>query len=179
MNSTRYSRLRAVCAAVPLLLAALGASAPAHAQYGWIDEHGTRVFSDRPPPAGTPPSRILQAPRGQARPAPLPDTDKLSGPAPNAEAAGAQPQRPTLADRDAAFRQRAAQRDADERKAADEARRQADVAAHCAAARREEAALGTGRRLTGVDDKGERFVLSDEETARRLAQASRALADCP
>ncbi|MGB9108871.1 MAG: DUF4124 domain-containing protein, partial [Telluria sp.] len=36
----------------------------AHAQYSWLDDKGSRVFSDRPPPPGTPPARILKAPRG-------------------------------------------------------------------------------------------------------------------
>ncbi|MFS2019205.1 DUF4124 domain-containing protein, partial [Massilia sp. CT11-108] len=50
----------------PLLLLAAFLAAPAYAQYSWIDDHGTRVFSDRPPPPGTPPSRILKTPRGVA-----------------------------------------------------------------------------------------------------------------
>ena len=85
---------------------------------------------------------------------------------------------PSLADRDAAFRKRIAQRDADERKAADEARDRAALAEQCADARRNAAALRSGARLTDVDEKGERTVLTDEDKARRLAHAQRALADC-
>ena len=110
-----------------LLLAAVAVSAPALAQYSWIDDHGTRVFSDRPPPPGTPPSRILKAPRS------------ASAAEPTATAEPAKPTAPTLADRDADFRKRAAERDADGRKAAEEAQRTADNAAQCAAARRSRA----------------------------------------
>ena len=148
-----------------LLLTAFAVSAPALAQYSWIDDHGTRVFSDRPPPPGTPASRILKAPRGAA----------------STEAAPvetAKPTTPTLADRDADFRKRAAERDADERKAAEEAQRKADNAAQCAAARRSEAALTSGARMTDMDDTGERVVVTEDEKARRLAQVRRVLAGC-
>jgi hypothetical protein len=175
MNSNRTSRL------LPLLLAAMAAfaaHAPAHAQYSWIDDHGTRVFSDRPPPPGTPASRILQAPRA-------PTAASLYGlPAPAApataetKAEAAKPQPPTLAERDADFRKRTAQRDADERKAADEAQRKTDLAEQCAAARRNEAALTSGERMADMDDKGERAFLSDDEKARRLVQVRRFLAGC-
>jgi hypothetical protein len=148
-----------------LLLAAVAVSTPALAQYSWIDDHGTRVFSDRPPPPGTPPSRILKAPRGAASTEAAPaETTKSTA--------------PTLADRDADFRKRAAERDTDEHKAADEAQRNADNAAQCAAARRSETALTSGARVTDVDDKGERVVVTDDEKARRLAQVRRVLAGC-
>ena len=149
---------------VALLLAALVA-APAFAQYSWIDDHGTRVFSDRPPPPGTPAARILKAPRGAASAA--------AAPAEPAKAAA-----PALADRDADFRKRAAERDAGERKAAEDAQRQADNAAQCAAARRSEAALTSGVRITDMDDKGERVYVTDDEKARRLAQVRRVLTSC-
>lgn len=148
-----------------LLLVACAVSAPALAQYSWIDDHGTRVFSDHPPPPGTPPSRILKAPRGTtATPAEPTETAK--------------PAAPTLADRDADFRKRAAERDADERKTAEEAQRKADNAAQCAAARRSEAVLTSGVRVADMDDKGERVFVTDDEKARRLAQVRRVLAGC-
>jgi hypothetical protein len=148
-----------------LLLAACAVSAPALAQYSWIDDHGTRVFSDHPPPPGTPPSRILKAPRGATT-------------APAVPAEAAQPAAPTLADRDADFRKRTAERDADERKAAEDAQRKADNAAQCAAARRSEAVLTSGVRMADMDDKGERIFVTDDEKARRLAQVRRVLAGC-
>ncbi|WP_413674740.1 DUF4124 domain-containing protein [Massilia cellulosiltytica] len=148
-----------------LLLAAVAVSAPALAQYSWIDDHGTRVFSDRPPPPGTPPARILKPPRGAA-----------STEATPAEAT--RPTAPTLADRDADFRKRAAEREADERKATQDAQRKADNDAQCAAARRSEVVLTSGVRIADMDDKGERVFVTDEEKARRLVQVRRVLAGC-
>jgi hypothetical protein len=147
-----------------LLLAACIVSAPAFAQYSWIDDHGTRVFSDRPPPPGTPPARILKTPRAASTEAAPAETTK--------------PAAPTLAERDADFRKRAAERDAAEHKTVEEAQRKAENAEQCAAARRSEAALTSGARLTDVDDKGERVFVSDEDKARRLAQVRRVLAGC-
>ena len=185
MDSNRLARPRALLACTSLLLAALGMSAPARAQYAWIDERGTHVFSDRPPPAGTPPARILRTPRYSTMPVPpVPATPAGAAGAPPAPGAGtvagsaAPAAPPALADRDAAFRKRLAQRDADERKAADEAHDRAALAEQCAGARRNAAALRSGARLTDVDEKGERTVLTDEEKARRLAHAQRALGDC-
>ncbi|RYE66283.1 MAG: DUF4124 domain-containing protein, partial [Oxalobacteraceae bacterium] len=57
---TRHWR-RACLTGALMLLAQL-----AHAQYSWLDDKGTRVFSDRPPPSGTPAARILQMPRSAA-----------------------------------------------------------------------------------------------------------------
>jgi hypothetical protein len=149
-----------------LLLAAFAVSAPALAQYSWIDDHGTRVFSDHPPPPGTPPSRILKTPRSAA------------AAEPPATAEPAKPTAPTLADRDADFRKRAAERAAEESKAAEDAQRKADNAAQCAAARRSEAVLTSGVRVADMDDKGERVFVTDDEKARRLAQVRRVLAGC-
>jgi hypothetical protein len=148
-----------------LLLAALVAAAPAYAQYSWIDDHGTRVFSDHPPPPGTPPSRILKTPRGA--------TTAPAEPVETAKTAA-----PSLADRDAAFRKRAAERTAAENKATEDAQRKAGDAEQCAAARRSEAALTSGVRITDMDDKGERVYITDDEKARRLAQVRRVLAGC-
>ena len=148
-----------------LLLAAVAVSAPALAQYSWIDDHGTRVFSDRPPPPGTPPSRILKTPRGAAATEATP-------------AEATRPTAPTLADRDADFRKRAAEREADERKVEQDAQRKADNDAQCAAARRSEVVLTSGVRIADMDDKGERVFVTDEEKARRLVQVRRVLAGC-
>jgi len=188
MDSNRLGRPRTLLACATLLLTTLVTSAPARAQYAWIDERGTHVFSDRPPPAGTPPARILRTPRYSTMPVPpVPATPAGAAGAPPAPGAGtvagsaapaAPAAPPALADRDAAFRKRLAQRDADERKAADEAHDRAALAEQCAGARRNAAALRSGARLTDVDEKGERTVLTDEEKARRLAHAQRALGDC-
>jgi hypothetical protein len=175
MDLTRTSRL------LPWLvtaLAAFAAHAPARAQYSWIDDHGTRVFSDRPPPPGTPPARILQAPRAPTAASLYAEPAAAAPATAETKAEAAKPQPPTLAERDAEFRKRTAQRDADERKAADDAQRKADLAEQCAAARRNEATLTSGERMADVDAQGERAYVSDDEKARRLVQVRRFLANC-
>lgn len=170
--------LRALCAGAALLLAA-----HAHAQYSWIDDHGTRVFSDRPPPVGTPASRILQAPRPATASTPVealpPATDAGNPSDKPSPGAGAKHALPTLADREAAYRERAAQREADTREAAEKARLKVEHASACAAAREEEQLMKRTRRMIGVNEKGERAVLTDEDKAARLARARHVLADCP
>lgn len=170
--------LRALCAGAALLLAA-----HAHAQYSWIDDHGTRVFSDRPPPVGTPASRILQAPRPRGASIPVeatvPPTDAGNPADKPSPAAGAKHALPTLADREAAYRERTARYEADAREAAEKARLKVEHANACAAAREEEQLMKKTRRMIGVNEKGERAVLTDEDKAARLARARRVLADCP
>jgi type IV secretory pathway VirB10-like protein len=161
---------RLLCAGALMLLSQL-----AHAQYSWIDAKGTRVFSDRPPPPGTPANRILKAPH-TAAPRTAPDD---AAPVPPAVPAPApKPAGPTLAEREADYRKRAAQREADDAKAAQEAQRKAALAEQCAAARRGAATLASGVRMTETNDKGEQVILSDDERARRLATARSATAQC-
>jgi len=138
-----------------------------HAQYSWIDEKGARVFSDRPPPPGTPPGRILKAPRG-LEPAPA-TAAAAGGPA-------EKPSTPGWIEREADYRKRAVKRAKEEVDAlgADKAQ-----AAACDAARAEQAQLNSGVRLVRIDKNGERNYVSDEERAQRQEKAKRALAQCP
>ena len=161
---------RLLRAGAPMLLAMMAQLA--HAQYSWLDEKGTRVFSDRPPPPGTPSSRILKAPRMTGSPGASP-----SSPAP-AEAAAEAPKTPTLAERDADYRKRAAQREDTERKSALEAERKARLAESCESTRQYEAQLMSGERVARANRNGEREFLSDEERARLLDRTRRALAEC-
>ena len=160
--------LRALCAA--LLLAAATA---AQAQYAWIGPNGTRQYSDRPPPPGTPASRILKSP---GRPAPAPVAEaSASDTAPRpAEAKAA----PTLAERDAAFRERGKARVEQEQKSQEESQRQRQLAERCAAARETQAQLASGIRIAQVAQNGERSTMSDEERAVRTEKVNRTLQEC-
>ncbi|MFL6636779.1 MAG: hypothetical protein ACJ8HJ_31175, partial [Massilia sp.] len=86
--------------------------------------------------------------------------------------------RPLVADPKDSRRKRAAERTAAENKATEDPQRKAGDAEQCAAARRSEAALTSGVRITDMDDKGERVYITDDEKARRLAQVRRVLAGC-
>jgi flagellar biosynthesis GTPase FlhF len=158
-----------------LMLLAQLAPQFAHAQYSWLDANGTRVFSDRPPPPGTPPGRILKAPRrfesAALDAAPAAANDAAPAPADK-------PKQPSLAEREADYRKRQIERQADEKKAQDEAARKAAQQAMCANARQEERQLASGMRISEMGADGERGYISDEDRARRLARAREALADC-
>src|SRR5438067_8445630 len=158
-----------------LMLLAQLAPQFAYAQYSWLDANGTRVFSDRPPPPGTPPSRILKVPRRLDAAAldavPAAANDAASAPADKSK-------QPSLAEREADYRKRQAERQADEKKAQDEAARKAAQQATCANARQEERQLASGMRISEMGANGERGYISDEDRARRLARAREALAEC-
>ena len=143
----------------------------AHAQYVWIDANGTRQYSDRPPPAGTPPHKILKAP-GRLATAPTPEAgiDAAKPAVPKGP--------PSLAEREQAFRKRAQERAEQERNEALEATRRRDLAERCEAARDAQAQLASGIRIARVDKNGERSYMSDEEKAAKAAQVNRVLKDC-
>ena len=162
---------RLLCAGALALSSLLALSA--HAQYSWIDEKGGRVFSDRPPPPGTPAGRILKAPRG-LDPRPEPAENGAAA----AAAPAARPKAPTLAERDAEFRKRTAEREAAEQKAAQESSNKTANEENCQLARENERALSSGVRVSRIDAKGERVFLSDEERARRLESSQRTLKSC-
>lgn len=153
----------------------LGVTGLAHAQYVWIDAKGTRQYSDRPPPPGTPPHKILKAP-GRLATIPTPEASDDTA-APGADAA--KPQRPpTLAERDKAFRERQKQAAEQERKDADEQDRRRDLAARCEAARDAHAQLASGMRIPRIGKDGERSYMSDEERAAQTARMEKILREC-
>lgn len=153
-----------------LLLAATAA----HAQYVWIGPNGTRQYSDRPPPPGTPASKILKTP---GRPAIEPATSAATTAAtPAGSEDAARP--PTLAEQEAAFRERGKARAAQEQKSQDDAERRRRLAEHCAAARETETSLASGIRVARIGPDGEKTYMSDEEKAARSEQVRRALQEC-
>lgn len=175
-----HSPYRAVGAALLLLVASA-----AHAQYAWIGPGGTRQYSDRPPPPGTPAGKIIKAPgrpNPALAPAPLPASDVPAGaPAAATDPATKPPAPtgpPTLAQQDAAYRERAKAREEQERKNQQDAQRQWQEAARCDAARSAQAQLASGTRITRYDQDGEKRFMSDAERATQGAQVNRALEGC-
>lgn len=161
-----------------LLLLAAGA---AHAQYVWIGPNGTRQYSDRPPPPGTPAGKILKAPgMGMASQAPAPGEP---GAAPDgAQPEGAKPPAkkaaPTLAEREAEYRERVKQQQEAELKRQQEEQQRRQIAERCAAARESQAQLQSGVRMARINADGQKSYMTDEEKAARAAQVNRALQDC-
>jgi len=142
----------------------------AQAQFVWIAPNGTRVYSDQPPPPGTPASKILKAP-GRAAPAQdMPDTP----PTPEA----AKPKAPTLAEREADYRKRAQAREEAGNKAESEAKRAAAHAEYCEGVRKTQRAYQSGVRIAEVGPDGQKRYLSDAERAAGNERATQQAKDC-
>ncbi|MGF6272677.1 type IV secretory pathway VirB10-like protein [Massilia sp. UYP11] len=152
----------------------LFAATAAHAQYVWIGPNGTRQYTDRPPPPGTPASKILKSP-GRPAPEPAPPAEPAAATPTGGQAAA---RAPTLAEQEAAFRERSKARAEQEQASQEEAARRRRLAEHCAAARETEASLASGMRVARVGPDGEKTYLSDEEKAARSEQVKRALQEC-
>jgi hypothetical protein len=139
-----------------------GACSGALAQHVWLDDKGVKQYSDMPPPAGTPASRVLRSPGPRAAAA-VP-----------AEPAAA----PSVAERNAAFEKRRIEQAEREAKESEQARVAADNARNCEQARRYERTLASGQRIATLDKNGERAFLSDQQRAQETATAQRVLAQC-
>jgi hypothetical protein len=159
---------------LPLRLVAtallVASTAAVQAQYVWIEPNGTRQYSDRPPPPGTPANRILKSPGRAALSSPPNATAEPDAKEPTAA--------PTLAERDAAYRARTKARAEQAQKTEQEMQRERATAERCASARELQAQLASGTRIAQYDQSGERRYLSDSERAERTARANRALQDC-
>jgi hypothetical protein len=155
--------LRLLCAGA-LTLSSL-TSQLAHAQYSWIDEKGSRVFSDRPPPPGTPPSRILKAPG--------------AGAGGGAEAGAANAAVPDWKVREEDYRKRTAVRaKTEEAERVASAKRSSEHAAECEWARDAMAQLDRSRRVEWTNKQGKREFMSDEDRAGERHRAQKILSSC-
>ncbi|HYD60055.1 MAG TPA: DUF4124 domain-containing protein [Noviherbaspirillum sp.] len=143
----------------------------ASAQYVWIDEKGTKQFSDMPPPASVPSNRILKQPGGTPA---LKASQEASEEKPSAPARA----EPTIAERNADFRKRKAEQAEKEKKAAEEAAHVADKAKNCDRAREYQRTLDSGERIARLDKNGERAYLSDEQRLQESRDNRRVLDDC-
>jgi hypothetical protein len=157
------------------------AATAAQAQYVWIGPGGTRQYSDRPPPPGTPASKIVKAPgRAAPEPAPAPPAAMPADGAVSDPTAKPLPPKgpPTLAEQEAAYRARTKARDEANLKAQEEAQRARQLAERCNAARETQAQLASGTRIARYGQDGQKSYMTDAERATRAAQVSQALQDC-
>lgn len=157
------------------LLAALLclSAAPAAAQYQWIDQGGQMVFSDQPPPASVPLSRILRVGDPIARP-------RLPADADSQQASQEPPKsrQELLADRVKAFDERREKR-AEARKKAEEAKlASAAKAERCQRLQSRMASINSGIRMTRSTTSGERAFLSDRERSELGKRTRKQLSAC-
>lgn len=141
------------------------------AQWIWIDDKGSKQFSDLPPPASVPKNKILKSPGKIASPpeaetnANASNTDKLQKPV-------------TTASKNEDFLKRRAEQQEKEKKLAAEQQLNAEKAKNCDRARTYKQSLESGIRIANVDKNGERNYLDDAKRAQELADVNKALADC-
>lgn len=168
MENVSFSRYLARRALALALLVGVS-MAQALAQWQWVDGTGNRVFSDTPPPAGTPDKNILKRPGG--------DRGRAPGGTPPAETAGtAPPAAPVLkpvsagTDKDLQARKKQAEQAEEARRKAEQDRLAAARADNCERAKRAKATLDSGVRLTTIGVQGEREFMDDKA---RTAEAQR------
>lgn len=153
-------------ARITLLAFACLATTTAFAQWQWIDKSGRKVFSDQPPPADVPDSKIIR--RAGARAAdPAPEPVAATS-APKASAASA----PKVSGKDKELeekRKQAAAAEADKKKAQEEELAKAR-AESCERAKSAKATMDSGIRIAVTNSKGEREIMDD---AARAAETKR------
>lgn len=134
----------------------------ASAQWAWRDANNVMHFSDQPPPASVPASRIVKAPKGQ-----LPDLRKELAAQPRIDVPAAQPGPRTDAPEKAYEKRRA---DAAEQAGKDAvaARAKADAAAACDSARANLRVLASGIRVATANADGEPAFLDDAQKAEQV-----------
>lgn len=164
------------------LAAWTGASVPAQAAGLWVwqDDSGRKVFSDLPPPASVPNSRIAQQPRNgplslpdaPAQPATTaPETPRTANAAAKTAAPG------PSSDPVPAARQAEDKRKADDAQRATE-RRNAEIRAdNCKRAQASRATLQGGGRLATVDENGQRVLMDEAMRNAEQARLDQIIAD--
>lgn len=151
----------------------LGCALPfsASAQWQWIDNSGSKVFSDRGPPPDIPAKNILRQPGG------TPKTPAVATPATPASAASA----PKISGVDKALEEKKKQaEDAEAASRKAELDKNAAVRAeNCKLAKQSKSNLDSGMRIARVNEKGEREILDDGARAAELKRIQDAMtADC-
>lgn len=169
-----------------LLTISLGAATFAHAQWGWTDKDGRRVFSDQAPPNSVPDKSIFKQPpgKGSATITPVKEetaVDKATAEAAKAASEAASAVAPKSAASSAA--DVAADKKKKELEAAVAAKKKAELdkfaaaqATNCAEAKKSKASLSSGVRIGVTNDKGEREFMGDTERAARNKRVDEVIA---
>ena len=143
----------------------------AAAQWQWIDNSGSKVFSDRGPPPEIPAKNILKQPSG------VPKTIAVVAPAVIASAI----QAPKILGIDKALEEKKKQTEAAEAtsRRAELEKNAAARAESCKLAKQSQTNLDSGLRIARINDKGEREILDDTARAAELRRVRDVVtADC-
>lgn len=160
MNRSYLTRLT-------VALVALNMAGAAYAQYVWLNEKGIKQYSDQPPPANVPQSRVLKMPGAGSQA----DAGETTAPG--------QANAPlSTAEKNADFLKRRTEQAEKDKKAAEDARIASAKAKNCERAREYQRTLESGQRIANTDKDGERSYLSDEQRAREVRNVQRVLDEC-
>lgn len=170
MNIMKTSMLRTFVISTVLFIVSHTASAQL-TPYVWVDENGIKQFSDQPPPASVPKSRIIKFPGKSA------DNQDATSDA-NGDAPKAAKQPDGVADKELAYKKRREEIAVKEKKAEDDAKAAAAKTDNCKRMRDYKASLDSGQRIAETDVNGNRSYLSDDKRAQQLTTLDQNLADC-
>lgn len=175
---SKFSRAMVMAALTSL------ACGTALAQWQWVDSSGRKVFSDTPPPAGTPDKSILKRP-GARNPAPV-VTDAAATPATLSPTSisgttTATAAVPKLSGRDAQLEAKKKQaEEAEQAKKKVEADKQAKTRTqNCDRAKAAKGTLDSGIRIATTNAKGEREIMDDKSRASEAKRIDEVIrSDC-
>jgi type IV secretory pathway VirB10-like protein len=181
MKTKAFIRLRSWLH-ISSFAAVLLLSFSAHAQWGWTDKDGRRIFSDQSPGTEVPEGKIFKRPANAKKPAAVVNpSDTASAPAPGTSAPKAAASAPKLTGKDAELEKKKKDADAAEaaskKSAAD--KQAAEKTENCARAKQAKATMGSGIRIANTNAKGEREIMSDTDRAAEVKRLDGVIAvDC-
>ncbi len=163
---------------ISLLIPILFFTSSVQAQYVWLDEKGSKQFSDVPPPANTPAQKILKMPsRSATKTAPV--TEELKDtPAGTMDPASALKKPVTTASKNEDFNKRKLEQEEKNKKAIVDQQASVDKTKNCARARSYQHSLESGERIASIDKNGEKNFISDARRDQDLIDTKKALSDC-
>ena len=160
------------------MLASLLLTLSSHAQYVWVDEKGTKQFSDLPPPSSIQNNKIIKTPNRVTSGYPTYAKETSEGSAIEAPANEKLRKPETVTSKNDDFMKRKLEQEEKNKKAEAEKQASNDKAKHCEQARSYQQSLASGVRIGSTDKNGERSFMSDEERAAELNDIKKKLSDC-
>ncbi|RBA24207.1 DUF4124 domain-containing protein [Herminiimonas fonticola] len=144
------------------------------AQYVWLNERGVKQYSDTPPPASVPNSKILKSPKGSTQAsAPAKAADETAS---EGDVAKKAPE--TIAEKNADYNKRKTAQAEKDKEAEQKAKLAADKKKNCEQASNYKRTLDSGDRISLRDKSGERSYMTDEERAQETRNNNRVLDEC-
>jgi hypothetical protein len=161
-----------------LVISVLFFTSSVQAQYVWLDEKGSKQFSDVPPPANIPAQKILKMPSRSATKATPGTEDLKEASSGNTDAASALKKPVTTASKNEDFNKRQLELEEKNKKALIDQQVSTDKIKNCARARSYQRSLESGERIASIDKNGERNFISDARRDQDLIDTKKALSDC-